>query len=174
MCSPRGNFGRTLSKTRQNSGDHTVLPKTLPRSLVMKLGGCEVVLKSKGKVVREVDTTLYEDDETIISCYVPSKPGEVSAELWLVDDPISNLMGVSVIQKFLIEYSRNLDYGPLNTELSVDVYFGGIPDFPGWIAPDPAPRAKKVTGKILGSRRGGSLHKYMFSEPELIGPSLRV
>ena len=56
----------------------------------------------------------------------------------------------------------------------VDVFFGRVNDPPGWIAPDPSPRARKVTGEIFGSRRGNKLHKYTFSKPELIGPSGEV
>ena len=56
----------------------------------------------------------------------------------------------------------------------MDVYFGGVFDEPGWIAPDPSPRAKKVTQEISGSRRGDKLYKYTFSKPESIGPSQKV
>lgn len=74
----------------------------------------------------------------------------------------------------MIEYSRNLNYGPPNTELTADVHLNGVQDGPGWVAPDPLPRAKKVTGEIWGSRRGNKLHEFVFLKPEVIGRSQNV
>ena len=71
----------------------------------------------------------------------------------------------------MIEYSRNLNYGPPNTELTVDVYFNGAQDGLGWVAPEPSPRAKRVTGEIRGSSRGDKLHEFVFLKPEVIGRS---
>ena len=76
-------------------------------------------------------------------------------------------------QKFSIQYSRRLDYGPPDTELTVDGYFDGESN-DGWIASNPRPRAKKVDGEIRGSRRGNNLHPFVFSNPEIIGSSQNV
>ena len=65
----------------------------------------------------------------------------------LTNDPVSNLMGFTIKQEFLIEYSRNLNYGPPGSELLVDMYRDGVEAGPGWIAPDPPLScAKKVIG----------------------------
>jgi len=69
----------------------------------MKLGGCEAVIKSDGKVVREVGTTLDDDGKTA-SCFLVSQPGKVSAGMQLMDCPTPNLTGPTVKQEFLIEY----------------------------------------------------------------------
>lgn len=83
---------------------------------------------------------------------------------------VINLTGTTIKQEFTIEYSRPLNYGPKDAELTVDVFFDGkFSD--GWIAPDPEPRARKVSGEIRGSRRGNELHHFVFSEPEIIGAS---
>jgi len=123
--------------------------------------------------MREIDTTLTEDGKNA-SCYIASEPGKVSAGMWFTGSPKANLTRTTAKQEFSIEYSRNLNHGPPSTELVVDVYFGGIIDGPGRMPRDPAPWAKKVTGKIYGSRRGGKFYKYVFSKPELIGPSQKV
>ena len=84
---------------------------------------------------------------------------------------MANLTGTTPLQEFSIEYTRNLNYGPPDAELGVDVYFGDVFDGPGWIARDPSPRAKQVTGEIYGSRNGNKSYNYGFSMPELIGSS---
>ena len=66
-----------------------------------------------------------------------------------------------------------MNYAPPDVELVADVYLGGAFDG-GWIAPDPSPGAKKVTGDIWGSRRGNKCYKYAFSKPEVIGLSQNV
>ena len=57
-----------------------------------------------------------------------------------------------------------------NTEFAADVYFAGVFDG-GWIAPDPRPRQRKVTGEIWLSRHEDKFYNYEFSRPELIGQS---
>lgn len=109
------------------------------------------------------------DDDKAIVCFIPSQPGKVSAE---AVHACRTSNGTTIKQEFWIEYNRSLNYGPPNTELTADVYFGGVFDG-GWIPPDPSPRAKKVTGDIWGSRRGNKLHNFTFSKPELIGAPKR-
>lgn len=132
----------------------------------MKIGGCQVVIKCGGVAMREHRPDVNENGSEI-TCYLASQPGKVSAPIQCHTN--MNLMRITIPQEFYIEYSRDLDYGPPNTELSVDVYFGGVFDGPGWIAPDPSPRAKKVVGEIMGSRQGDKIHTYAFSKPEIIG-----
>ena len=45
---------------------------------VMKLEGCEVVVKCGGKSMREYETTVSEDGK-VVSCFIASQPGKVSA-----------------------------------------------------------------------------------------------
>lgn len=87
------------------------------------------------------------------------------------DDPESNLTGATVKQEFSIEYSRSLNDVPPGAGLSTEVYFGGILDEPPILEVDPEPQAKKLTRKIRGNNREGTSYKYVFSEPEVIGPS---
>jgi len=133
----------------------------------MKLGGCQVVLKCNNRVVREIDTGVTEDGE--ISCYIESKPGEVSTEVRPDGLPCSGLNGTTIKQEFLIEYSRNLNYGPPGAELLVNVFLNGVPAGPGWIADDPpSSRAKKITGQILGVKRGVASPGSCLKSPNLL------
>jgi hypothetical protein len=131
----------------------------------MKLGGCQVVIKCDGKTIREVNPRMDGDDDKAIVCFIASQPGKVSAE---VGHTCGTSNGTTTKQEFWIEYDSNTNNSPPNTELAVDVYFNGIFDG-GWLARDPSPRAKKVCGKIQGSRRGNRLHKFTFTNPELVG-----
>lgn len=45
---------------------------------VMKLGGCQVVLKCDGKAIREFNPGTSEDGKETF-CYIASQPGKVSA-----------------------------------------------------------------------------------------------
>ena len=58
-------------------------------------------------------------------------------------------------------------------DLAVDVYLDGKPSG-GWIAPDHEPQAKKVSEKIEGSRCGNKLHRFVFSNPKIIGAPQKV
>ena len=129
-----------------------------------------VKIMCEGKAMREHGPTLCEGGREVF-CYLASQPGKVSV---IQLTQMSSLVGANVPQEFHIEYSRNLNFGPPDTELVADVYIGGVFDGPGWIAPDPLPRSRKVTGEIWGSRRGNKLHHYTFSKPDLIGSSWNV
>jgi len=75
--------------------------------------------------------------------------------------------------EFRIEYSRDPDYGPSDTYLTAELYFGS--EYSGrWVAANKTGRRlrkKKVTGEIKGSERGGKLYSFMFANPEIIGAS---
>lgn len=71
--------------------------------------------------VREYSPTVTEDCKEI-TCYIASEPGKVSAVQQACTQ--RNLTEIIIPREFYIEYGRNLNFGPPNTELSVDIYFG--------------------------------------------------
>ncbi|KAF9777439.1 hypothetical protein BJ322DRAFT_1096537 [Thelephora terrestris] len=105
----------------------------------MKLGGCE---KGKKKTtwekIDEFGRKTSKDGRNTF-CYIASQPGK----------------------KFMIGYSRKLDYGPPNTELAADVLFGGVYDG-GWLTMDPTPGSKKAVGEAWYSVKGDKKYECGF------------
>jgi len=84
-------------------------------------------------------------------------------------------MGIAVNQEFWIKYSRSLDCGPQNTDITACVYLDGRrDDTMAWAPFEPSPGDKKVHGEIRGSRLGGKVYYFVFSNPEIIGVSQKV